>query len=172
MKKLILAFIICLFSLSFVNAQESSDVVMSKALAQAKKEQKKVLLIFHASWCGWCKKMDKNLQKLEIAPYFTKNFVTTHLTVMESPNKKNLENEGGEKVLAKYGGAEDQGIPFWVIINSDGEMEENSIDEKKENIGCPSAPEEVESFIKKLAKTTKLKKDELEKIKTVFAEKK
>ncbi|WP_262148227.1 thioredoxin family protein [Chryseobacterium foetidum] len=172
MKKLILTFIVCLFSISFVSAQESADVVMSNALAQAKKEQKKVLLIFHASWCGWCKKMDQNLQKPEVKPYFTKYFVTTHLTVMESPNKKNLENAGGDQVLKKYGGSEDQGIPFWVIINSNGEMEENSIDEKKDNIGCPSAPEEVDSFIKKLAKTTKLKKDELEKIKTVFAAKK
>ncbi|KQS92926.1 thioredoxin family protein [Chryseobacterium sp. Leaf394] len=171
MKKILLTFLIGLFSISFVCAQESADVVMSKALTQAKKEKKKVLLIFHASWCGWCKKMDKNLQKPEIEPYFTKNFITTHLTVMESPNRKNLENAGGDQVLKKYGGSEDQGIPFWVIINANGEMEENSFDEKKENIGCPSAPEEVESFIKKLAKTTKLKKDELEKIKIAFAAK-
>ncbi|WP_312076355.1 thioredoxin family protein [Chryseobacterium sp.] len=171
MKKLIISFVFCFLSFSPINAQENAEAVVSKAISQAKKENKKVLLIFHASWCGWCKKMDKNLQKPEVEPYFSKNFVTTHLTVMESPAKKNLENPGGEKFLTKYGASNDDGIPFWVILNAKGEMEENSLNEKKENLGCPASPEEVDSFIKKLAKTTKLKKDELEKIKTVFAAK-
>ena len=162
-----------IFSFTNLKAQEKADAVLSKAFSQAKKEHKKVLLIFHASWCGWCKKMDKNMQVPEVAPYFTKNFVTTHLTVMEMPAKKSLENPGAEEILKKYGGSEDQGIPFFVIINpNNGEMEENSLNEKKENLGCPSSPEEVDSFIKKLEKTTKLKKDDEKNIREVFTAKK
>jgi len=173
MKKLFLLLLIGVFSLSNLKAQEKADEVLAKAFSQAKKEHKKVLLIFHASWCGWCKKMDKNMQVPEVAPYFSKNFVTTHLTVMEMPAKKSLENPGADEILKKYGGSEDQGIPFFVIINPKNEqMEENSLNEKKENLGCPSSPEEVDSFIKKLQKTTKLAKDDEKNIREVFTAKK
>ena len=113
------------------------------------------------------------MQLPEVAPYFSKNFVTTHLTVMEMPAKKSLENPGADEILKKYGGSEDQGIPFFVIINPKNEqMEENSLNEKKENLGCPSSPEEVDSFIKKLQKITKLAKDDEKNIREVFTAKK
>jgi len=33
-------------------------VIMKKALADVATTQKNVFIIFHASWCGWCHKMD------------------------------------------------------------------------------------------------------------------
>ena len=44
---------------SLVNAQSATEI-MNKAYNEAKVENKNVFLIFHASWCGWCKKMDKD----------------------------------------------------------------------------------------------------------------
>ncbi|WP_353097987.1 thioredoxin domain-containing protein [Empedobacter brevis] len=41
-----------------VNAQTATEI-LTKAQNQAKVENKNVFLIFHASWCGWCKKMEK-----------------------------------------------------------------------------------------------------------------
>ena len=45
---------------SFANAQTATEI-LAKAQNQAKIENKNVFVIFHASWCGWCKKMEKKL---------------------------------------------------------------------------------------------------------------
>ena len=55
---LIIGFVIALSSI--VNAQTATEI-LTKAQNQAKVENKNVFLIFHASWCGWCKKMEKNM---------------------------------------------------------------------------------------------------------------
>ena len=52
--------------------------------------------------------------------YFDKNFVTTHLTIKESPNKKMQENPGAEELYYKYGGGDNQGIPYWLIFDKNG----------------------------------------------------
>ena len=45
---------------NFANAQKvkTSTEIMEAAYKKASEENKNILLIFHASWCSWCKKMD------------------------------------------------------------------------------------------------------------------
>jgi thioredoxin-related protein len=149
--------------------------VLDQACAQAAKENKKVMIIFHASWCGWCKRMDSIMNMPELKPLFTGNFVTEHLVVQESKGKENLENPGGAEMMKKYNG-DKAGIPYWLIFNSKGKLLADSrmpsTDKKtgkkiKANVGCPAQPDEVDYFIKLLKKTTPLKEAEL----TVIAEK-
>ena len=50
---------ILLFAMVSAFAQDtpaSADDIMKDALKKASMENKSVLLMFHASWCGWCKK--------------------------------------------------------------------------------------------------------------------
>src|SRR5918993_1883125 len=89
----------------------SADEILKPAYAKAAKQNKKVLVIFHASWCGWCRKMDTSLADHSVKPLIDKNYETVHLTVYESPNKKALENPGALELLTKHGGA-DQGLPY------------------------------------------------------------
>ncbi len=70
----------------------NSNRNINKAQNQAKVENKNVFLIFHASWCGWCKKMEKNMDDPAVKPYFDANYVKTFITVQERAEKKNLEN--------------------------------------------------------------------------------
>jgi len=156
--KSVLIVCLCFFFISVnaqTNTQETADIVMSKAYAQAKKENKKVLLMFHASWCGWCKRMDANMEKPEVKPYFDKNFVITHLTVLEAKDKKHLENPGAMQMMEKYKGG-NSGIPYWLIFNSKGKLLVDSRDDNGKNLGCPASEEEVAVFLKKLKKTTKI----------------
>ena len=82
----------------------AADVVMNKAYQKAVQTDKKILLIFHASWCGWCHKMDSSLNDATCKKYFDNNFVIEHLTVMESKGKENLENPGALALMNKYDG--------------------------------------------------------------------
>lgn len=145
----------------------SADAVLKKAREQAAKENKKVMVIFHASWCGWCHKMDTSLNDLSVKSFFDKNFVITHLTIDESPDKKNLENPGAKVLNEKWGG-KDQGIPFWVIMDKDGKILADSQKEPGKNVGCPATAEEVAHFIKVLKKTSSITNEEIEAVENRF----
>jgi len=159
-----------LFAIQMNFAQEKADVVLNKALTQAKAENKNVLLVFHASWCGWCKLMEKNMNLPTTKSLFDENYVTAYLDVQERGEKKSLENPGGQELMNKYKG-ETAGLPFWLMLSPKGEVLADSFDAKGENIGSPASPEEVASFLVKLEKTSKLNKTELQTIQQVFVKK-
>ena len=169
--KQILISLSLLFAAVVANAQEpvqTTKQILNEAYALAAKEDKKVFIMFHASWCGWCHKMDKSMNDESCKKFFDDNFVIRHLVVNESPDKKHLENPGAEDLKNLYHGA-GQGIPFWLIFDKDGKLLSDSKIRKKgegpeagENSGCPASEEEVDFFISVLKKTTSLNKDELE----------
>lgn len=169
--------LIFVFTLNLIFAQKapaSADEVMKDAYAAAKKENKKVLLMFHASWCGWCHKMDTSLNDPSVKKLFDDNFIIRHLVVFESKGKENLENPGALEMLTKYEG-KDEGIPFWLIFDKDEKFIADSRmkttvngAEKLQNTGCPASKEEVDHFIAVLKKVTSLNQDDLEKIRTRF----
>ena len=72
--------------------------------------------------------------------------------------------------MTKYGG-KNAGLPFFVFIDKNGKVLDNSLTEKNENLGCPSTPEEIESFVSKIKKTSKLNESQLATIKQVFNDK-
>lgn len=155
----------------FSSAQEkpkSTDEILKTTFDQAKLENKNVIIMFHASWCGWCKKMDASMNDASTKELFNKNYVISHLVVLESAKNKHLENDGAEALLNKYGG-EKQGIPYLLIFDGDGnlladsKMAENELvlKEQGNNIGCPGTPDEVAAFNFKLKETSNLNEEEL-----------
>ena len=151
----------------------SADEILNGAIKEAKAQKKKVFIMFHASWCGWCHKMDDSMNEPDMKPLFDKSFVIKHITVMENDPKKKLdENPGGMDMIKKYN-SDGFGIPLWFIFDTDGKLlvdshmrpEGTGFETKgKQIVGCPAAKEEVDEFVRALKLTTKLNKDELEKI--------
>ncbi|MCY1662905.1 thioredoxin family protein [Chryseobacterium sp. SL1] len=166
--KILLFLGLLLFQLHF--AQEKADVVLNKALTEAKSKNKNVLLMFHASWCKWCHVMEKNMNLPETKPIFDKKFVTAYVDVQEMGEKKKLENPGGEALMEKYKG-KDAGLPFWLVLNPIGEVLADSFNDKNENLGCPSTAEEVDVFVAKLKKSSKMNDKELQMVKQTFLKK-
>lgn len=166
--KIIVVVALLLFQLGV--AQEKADVVLKKASIEAKASKKNVLLVFHASWCKWCKMMEKNMNLPETQPIFGDRFVTAYVDVQERGEKKSLENPGGQELMNKYKG-ENAGLPFWLVLTPKGEVLADSFNAKGENLGSPSTPEEVTTFIAKLDKSLKLKKEEAQIIEKVFTKK-
>ncbi len=153
------------------SAQQSpkpASEILEKASIRASAENKKVFIIFHASWCGWCHRMDSLMNSPTCKELFSDNYVVEHLVVLESPAKKNLENPGAMNLLKKHRG-EKQGIPFWLIFDKAGNLLADSqvrpegagFDMPGENTGCPATQKEVDFFVGILKKTSRLNNDQL-----------
>lgn len=154
----------------------SAAEIMSEAYQQAAKEKKNVFIMFHASWCGWCHKMDYSMNDKACKKFFDDNYVVRHLVVDESADKLNLENPGAKEMRTKYYG-DGQGIPFWLVFDKDGNLlsdskirKEGDSPKQGDNAGCPASEKEVNFFIGVLMKTSSLTKDQLEIIRKRFRE--
>ena len=181
MKKIICILLSFVFAcaLTAQNSVRPSNEVLQDAYRQATSENKNVFLMFHASWCGWCHKMDSAMNEAGMRELFTNNYVITHLTVYESRDKKALENPGAMEFLGRYRGT-DLGIPYWIILDKTGKWLADSqirpdgsdYNVRGENVGCPASREEVNHFLKVLRQTSKLDATQLSSIEKRFLLKK
>ena len=154
----------------------SATQIIERATARAKAENKKSFIIFHSSWCVWCRKMDTAMQNIACRKFFDSNYVVDHLTVYESGDKAVEENAGAEDLLKAHQ-PPNSGIPYWLIFDGDGQLVADSqmrapgaaLSSPGKNIGCPTTPEEVKYFIGILRKTSSMSEDELSVIAKVFS---
>jgi thiol:disulfide interchange protein len=122
---------------------ESADAgkQIADAVAQAKKENKRVLLQFGANWCGWCHKLHKLFETdKEIAANLKANYVVALIDVNKGHNKDIVARYEGEKL----------GLPFIVILGPDGKQltlkDSGELEE-----GDHHSPQKVMTFLAKWA---------------------
>ena len=160
MKKLISLFtFLTISAISFAQTPPTAESILTAAYKKATLEKKNVFIIFHASWCGWCKKLDASMNDITIKKYFDENYITVHLTVQESAKNKKLENLGADVFLEKYKGQK-AGLPFFLIMNKNKKLIADSFN-GNESIGCPANEAEVKYFIEILKKSSKINDDAL-----------
>ncbi len=152
----------------------SAEAVLKESMQAAAAENKNVFIIFHASWCGWCHKMDTSMNDQSVKKYFTDNYIIRHLVVLEYDKNKHLENPGALQLLYKYHG-KDSGIPYWLIFDKNGKLladskrrKEGEVPQQGANVGCPAEEIEVEYFIKVLRKTSRIDDKGLQIIHSLF----
>lgn len=149
----------------FAQAEKPAEasVILEKAFTTAKQSKKQVLLVYHASWCKWCRKLDSALTSTELKPVVDNYFVLTHLDVNERKEKVELLENPGAKELLKQHGGEQAGLPYYAVLNAKGTLLENSKQmPDKSNIGYPGAPDEIKLFVGMLKKANKqIKKQDL-----------
>jgi len=152
LKKLTLTLLVSLFTITLLFGQDTkpqlADNILKAAYKEAKASDKNVFLIFHASWCSWCKRLDKAMQSDELKKIFEDNYVITHVDVLEAKDKiETLENPGGREIMAKLGG-EKSGLPFYAFLDEEGNKiaDSNVMPTKNPNIGYPGSAEEIEAF--------------------------
>jgi len=92
---------------------------LEKAKAQAKAENKKILLDFTGSdWCGWCKKLDAEV----FSQQAWKDYAAKHLVLVEVDFPKGFQlpeatKKQNDALAKKYG---IQGYPTIVITSASG----------------------------------------------------
>ena len=122
--------------------------VYEKARAEAGKRG--VFLAFHASWCVWC----KALEKLTLLPgtkaVFDRYYAVAWLTVDERNSRKALENPGADELRTRLG-CDGVALPFYVTIDAAGKVAGSSVRTfpggQKENVGFPATHEEIGAFL-------------------------
>ena len=157
------------------NSPMTAGAILQEAETQAAKENKNVFIIFHASWCGWCHKMDSSMNDASCKALFMNSYVIRHVVVLESPEKKYLENPGGSEMMLQYGGG--KGIPYWLVFDKNGTLladarnkpEGAGAETPGENTGCPSTKEEIAYFLQVLKKTSSLTPGQLAMVRQVFS---
>jgi thiol-disulfide isomerase/thioredoxin len=162
-----------------VGETPSADSVISAACREAAATHRKVFVIFHASWCGWCHRMDSIMKAPVCKPLFDKTYVIAHLVILEMGDKKPLMNPGAIDLYTKYAGPKGQGIPFFLIIGPDGKVIQDSRIKPEgaapgsegNNTGCPDSQEELTYFIRVLHETSDLSDAELATIRAQFTRK-
>jgi protein disulfide-isomerase len=126
MKKIALSLLAC-WAVWQVNAAEEGWLTdVSKAKAQAKADNKMVLMDFNGSdWCPPCKALRKNvLSSPEFAEYAKKNLV---LVDVDFPRHKELpadQKHANDALAQKYGV---EAFPTVVVLNSDGKEIKKSV---------------------------------------------
>ena len=130
------------------SAAPTAAAVLQKARAAAGKRN--VFVAFHASWCIWCKALEKLTLLPGTKPVFDRYYTVAWLTVDERTSRKSLENAGADEVRTRLGG-DGVALPFYGVVDLEGKVLATSarrgLDGKKENVGFPAAPDEVEDFL-------------------------
>ena len=90
-----------------------AQAAVTKALAQAKSSNKKVLILFGANWCKDCLELDKSLQG-QSAALIASKFVLVKVDVGQFDKNLPLVNH--------YDNPIKKGIPAAVVVNADNTL--------------------------------------------------
>ena len=140
-----------------------ADQVLAAAKSQAAGQNKSVFVIFQASWCEDCHRLDALLAAPEIQPIFAKYYVIARINVgEENGGNPALNNPGGLNLLIKFGGVGPGGvadIPFISILSDKGKLIVNSnppahSNMHPEGVGYPAKPAEIDWFMTMLKKSS------------------
>jgi len=88
---------------------EFFDGTWTEALKLAKAENKPVFVDISTAWCGYCKKMKRNVYSdPKVGEFYNKNFINLSI---------DAEKGEGVEIAKKYGA---KGYPTFVFIHPDG----------------------------------------------------
>jgi thioredoxin-related protein len=119
MKRLVFALLACFAAVQLQAAELNWMTDLPKAQAQAKKENKLVMLDFTGSdWCGWCIKLNKEVfSKPEFAAYAKTNLVLVEVDFPRSKPQSAALKKANEALGEKYG---IEGYPTIIVLNGEG----------------------------------------------------
>jgi thioredoxin-related protein len=90
-------------------------------MQEAKRTNKKVFVDVYTDWCGWCKKMDKEVfANGTIAPYLSEQFVLVKLNAESAARVSYKDSRSSEMELAREFGV--TGYPTCLFLEPNGDL--------------------------------------------------
>lgn len=116
-------------------ADPSADI--AAALAQARREHKRVILDFGGNWCGDCQLLDIYYHQSPNAELLAKNFILVHVNIGHMD--KNVD------VAKKYKVPITKGVPALAVLDAHG----NLLYAEREKEFEHATPEAITAFLKR-----------------------
>jgi thiol:disulfide interchange protein len=114
-------------------ANPTADI--AAALAQARRENKRVLLDFGGNWCGDCQVLDIYYHQSPNAELLAKNFILVHVNIGHMD--KNVD------VAKKYHVPIAKGVPALAVIDANGNLLYSEREKEFEH----TSPEAISAFL-------------------------
>jgi thioredoxin 1 len=97
------------------NKDADARVEIKEAVAEAKKDHQRVILVFGANWCYDCHVLDQAFHQTDVVPLLTKNFRVVHVDIGDDGKKNN-------DVAADYQVPLTKGVPVLAVLGPDGKL--------------------------------------------------
>jgi thiol:disulfide interchange protein len=110
---------------------------IAAAVAQARREHKRVILDFGGNWCGDCQVLDIYYHQSPNAELLAKNFILVHVNIGHMD--KNVD------VAKKYNVPITKGVPALAVIDAHGNLLYAELAKEFEH----ATPEDVTAFLKR-----------------------
>ena len=92
------------------NKDADAKVEIEEAVAKAKKNHQRVILVFGANWCYDCHVLDQAFHQADVAPLLQKSFQVVHVDIGDD-GKKNHD------MAAEYQVPLNKGVPALAVID-------------------------------------------------------
>jgi thiol:disulfide interchange protein len=115
------------------------------ALARAQSNGKRVLIDLGGNWCGWCRLLAGVMELPEMKPVMVDNFelVTVDISSASGKIDRNLD------IPARFGVGEITGVPWMIVLESDGTVLHSSYEVTDQN---HEQPQEMAEWLVSWAK--------------------
>ncbi len=126
----------------------TADAVLAEAAKAGRSAGRNTLVVFHASWCGWCRKLEAILSSPRVKEIVDRHYVQVELTVLERGEKQALENPGAEALMDSLAGG-DAGLPFTAVLERKTKkpIATSNLSGPGTNVGFPAKADEVDHFV-------------------------
>jgi thioredoxin-related protein len=124
------------------NEQADAHADLATALANAQRDNRRVLLMFGANWCGWSRKLDTLLrQHRDIARTLLCEYELVNVDIGRRDKNMDIANDYGADVA-------NSGIPYLTVLAADGNVLTNQETGALE-VDDAHDPARVQAFLKK-----------------------
>ena len=97
------------------NKDADAKVEIEEAVAKAKKDHQRVILVFGANWCYDCHVLDQAFHQTDVAPLLQMGFQVVHVDIGDD-GKKN------SNLAAEYQVPVNKGVPALAVLDPDGTL--------------------------------------------------